>query len=90
MAITDEELERMAKNLKQAFEDVSGHYEYLKRGSGYYNIGESPQYRETAATLAAVSTAWLQVDKEQKARAEERESSVKQPLAKPLKPSRSS
>jgi len=83
VTVSDEDLARMERNLKQAFEDVSGHFEYLKRHNGSYS-GGYPEYRETAAQLAAVSGAWLEVSREQAARAEEADSGMKRPLAKPL------
>lgn len=83
MAVSDQDLNRMAKNLKQAFDDIAGHYEYVKQNNGHYS-GGNREYRETAAQMATVAAAMLAVSQAQKERAAQADSAVKEPLAKPL------
>lgn len=69
MPIPDKDLDRMMKNLKQAFDAASGAYE-----SGISFWGAANEYtRKHALELAAISQAYLAAAQERDRRAEEAE-----------------
>lgn len=69
MTMPDKDLDRMVKNLRQAFDAASDNYEAMV---GYR--GASDEYsRKRAIELAAISQAYLAATQEQDRRAEEAE-----------------
>lgn len=67
MPMPDKDLDRMVKNLKQAFDAASGVYE---SNVGYWGASNEHS-RNQARELAAVSQAYLAATQEQDRRAEE-------------------
>lgn len=72
MPISDSELERMVKNLKEAFADASDAYESKQR---YYGR-ESETTRKSALEMATISEAYLRASREQEDRKTERDAST--------------
>lgn len=81
MPMPDKDLDRMVKNLKQAFDVASGNYE-----STVDYRGASDEYsRKRAVELAAISQAYLAATQEQDRRAEEAEKKLPGKSLKPPK-----